>query len=74
VETIMQAIDIMYNKMAAVQMKYADVVIKPKVGHIGSSDFAKRHEAIMEGEKAAVEAMPAINQIVGKLRQEGRLP
>ena len=74
VETIMQAIDIMYNKMAAVQMKHADVVIKPKVGHIGSSDFAKRHEAIMEGEKAAVEAMPAINQIIGKLRQEGRLP
>ncbi len=74
VDTIMQAIDIMHNKIAAVQMKHADVVIKPKVGYIGSSDFSKRHEAIMEGEKAAVEAMPAINQIIGKLRQEGRLP
>ncbi len=74
VETIMQAVDIMYSKIAASQIKYADVVIKPKVGHIGSSDFSKRHEAIMEGEKAAVEAMPAINQIIGKLRQEGRLP
>ncbi|OGP90189.1 MAG: hypothetical protein A2031_08445 [Deltaproteobacteria bacterium RBG_19FT_COMBO_43_11] len=74
VETIMQAIDIMYNKIAATQMKYADVVIKPKVGYIGSSDFSKRHEAIMEGEKAAMEAMPAINQIITKLRQEGRLP
>jgi NTE family protein len=74
VDTIMRAIDIMYNKIAATQMKYADVVIKPQVGHIGSSDFSKRHEAIMEGEKAAVEAMPAINQIIGKLRQEGRLP
>jgi NTE family protein len=74
VDTIMRAIDIMYSKIAAVQMKHADVVIKPKVGHIGSSDFSKRHEAIMEGEKAAVEAMPAINQIIAKLRQEGRLP
>lgn len=74
VDTIMRAIDIMYNKIAATQMKYADVVIKPQVGHIGSSDFSKRHEAIMEGEKAAVEAMPAINQIIAKLKQEGRLP
>jgi NTE family protein len=74
IETIMQAIEIMHNKMSAYQMKNADVVIKPKVGDIGSSDFSKRHEAIMEGEKAAMEALPAINQIIAKLRQEGRLP
>ena len=72
-ETIMQAIDIMYNKMAVLQLKNADIVIKPKVGHIGSSDFTKRHEAIMEGEKAAAEAMPAIDQLLARLRQEGRL-
>jgi NTE family protein len=70
----MKAIDIMYNKMAAIQFKNADVVIKPKVGHIGSSDFTRRHEAIMEGERAAVESMPVINQIIAKLKQEGRLP
>ncbi len=74
VDTIMQAVDIMYNKMASLHLKHSDIIIKPKVGHIGSSDFSKRHEAIMEGEKAATEAMPAINQIVDKLRQEGRLP
>ncbi len=74
IETIMQAIDIMYGKMAAIQIKNADVVIKPKIGYIGSSDFSKRHEAIMEGEKAASVALPAINQILSKLRQEGRLP
>ena len=73
IETMMQAIDIMYNKMAVLQLRSADVVIKPKVGNIGSSDFTKRHEAIMEGEKAAAEAMPAINQLIAKLRQEGRL-
>jgi NTE family protein len=74
VETIMQAVDIMHNKMTAFQIKNADVVIKPKVGDIGATDFSKRHEAIMEGEKAAVEAMPAINQIISKLREQGRLP
>ena len=74
IETMMQAIDIMYSKIAALQIKNADVVIKPKVGYIGSSDFGKRHEAIMEGEKAAEESMPAIIQIITKLKQEGRLP
>ncbi len=74
IETMMRAIDIMYNKIASIQIKNADVVIRPKVGYIGSSDFAKRHEAIMEGEKAAEEVMPAINQIISRLRQEGRLP
>jgi NTE family protein len=73
-ETIMQAVDIMHNKMSVIQLKNADIVIKPKVGNIGSSDFTKRHEAIMEGEKAAVEAIPAINQIITRLRREGRLP
>lgn len=73
VDTIMQAVDIMYNRIASLHVKHSDIVIKPKVGHIGSSDFSKRHEAIMEGEKAATEAMPAINQIMEKLRQEGRL-
>lgn len=74
IETIMQSIDIMYSKIAALQIKKADIVIKPKVGYIGSSDFSKRHEAIMEGEKAAGDAIPAINQILDKLRREGRLP
>lgn len=73
-ETILQAIDIMYNKMSVIQLKNADVVIKPKVGYIGSSDFTKRHEAIMEGEKAANDAMPAINMLINNLKKEGRLP
>jgi hypothetical protein len=28
----------------------------------------------MEGEKAATAVLPAINQIIARLRQEGRLP
>ena len=74
IETIMQAVDTMYAKIAAIQLKNADVVIKPKVGGIGSSDFSKRHEAIMEGEKAATAALPAVNALLARLRQEGRLP
>jgi len=72
-ETILQSFNIMYSKLAAIQLSTADVVIKPKVGHIGSSDFSKRHEAILEGEKAALEALPQIMQMINRLRQEGRL-
>lgn len=73
IETLLQSINIMYSKLAAAQLSRADIVIKPKVGHIGSADFEKRHEAIMEGEKAAMDALPAINAILAKLKEEGRL-
>ena len=73
-DTILQSIDIMYAKIATAQLKSADVVIRPQVRHIGSSDFEKRNEAILEGEKAATQALPQIRQILDKLRQEGRLP
>jgi NTE family protein len=73
-DTILQSIDIMYAKIATAQLRNADVVIRPQVSHIGSSDFEKRNEAILEGEKAATQALPQIRQILDKLRQEGRLP
>ena len=73
IETILQSFNIMYLKLAAVQISQADVVIKPRVSHIGSADFSKRHEAIFEGEKAATEALPEILKIVNQLRLEGRL-
>jgi NTE family protein len=73
VETMLQSFNIMYSRLASIQICKADVVITPKVGHIGSADFSKRHEAILEGEKAALEVLPKITQIVNQLRQEGRL-
>jgi len=73
IETILQSINIMYSKLGFIQLSKADVVIRPKVGHIGSADFSKKHEAILEGEKAAIEALPQIMKIINQLREEGRL-
>jgi NTE family protein len=73
IETILQAINIMYSRLSATQLSKADIVIRPKVGYIEPGDFSKRHEAVLEGEKAALEALPAINALVSKLQQEGRL-
>ena len=66
IDTILQSVNIMYSKLSAIQTVKADVVIRPRVGYIGSADFEKRHEAIMEGEKAALEALPAIRKTPGK--------
>lgn len=73
IETILQSINIMSSKICSTQLAKADVVIRPLVGNIGSADFTKRHEAILEGEKAALQALPKIQEIVARLKQEGRL-
>jgi len=74
IETILQSVNIMYGRMTLIQIGRADVVIKPSVGHIGSADFSKRHEAILEGEKAAMEALPKIDLIMANFKREGRVP
>jgi NTE family protein len=73
IETILQSVSIMYSKLSLIQLSKADIVIRPKVGYIGPSDFTKKHEAVLEGEKAAIEALPDINNLITRLQQEGRL-
>ena len=65
-DTIFQSINVMYAKIAAAQLSRADVVIQPKVDRIDSGDFTKRHEAILEGERAAQAALPKIQQLLGE--------
>jgi len=74
IETILRSVDIMYAKIADAQLKQADVAIRPRVGHIGSGDFSRRLDAVLEGEKAAMESLPAIQRILDRLKSEGRLP
>jgi NTE family protein len=64
-DTIFQAINIMYAKIAADQDSRADVVIRPRVGTIGAGDFSRRREAILEGERAAEAALPKIRSVSG---------
>ncbi len=73
IEMILQSVGIMHSRIASVQLEKADVVIRPKVGNIGSADFNKRLDAIMEGEKAAIAALPGIQELLTGLRASGRL-
>jgi NTE family protein len=55
-----QSIDIMGRQLAAQESARADVVIRPDLRGIGRTDFEQKNQAILQGEKAALAAMPAI--------------
>lgn len=74
VDTMQKMFSIMYAKNVAAQLKNADVVIRPNVEEIGSTDMEKFNQAIFEGEKAATTALPEIRKIMDKLNADGRLP
>ena len=38
----------------------AEVIIRPRVAGIGPAEFEQRHQAILEGERAAQAALPQI--------------
>ncbi|MBB3226591.1 NTE family protein [Luteibacter sp. Sphag1AF] len=70
-----QSITIMGKKLAEQELSRADIVIRPKVGTIGPTDFDQKNVAILEGERAALAAIPAIRaKIAEKTAAMGQLP
>lgn len=61
-----QSIAIMGQKLGEAELARADVVIRPKVLDIGPADFSQRASAILEGEKAALAAMPQIRERIAQ--------
>lgn len=68
--TLNQSIAIMGQKLGQAELERADVVIRPQVLDIGAADFSQRASAILEGEKAALAAMPQIRQRIAQLQAE----
>ena len=66
-----QSFKIMGGKLGALELKRADIVIRPKVNDIGPADFAAKNRAILEGERAAQAALPQIRARLAAL-QAGR--
>ena len=59
-----QSVMIMGRKLGQQELSRADVVIRPNVNSIGATDFDSRATAILEGEKAAQAALPAIRRAI----------
>ena len=70
-DILLQTFTIMGQNMAHYELKDADVVIRPKVGNVGSTDFTARHDAILEGEQAALAALPQIKEALRKAANGG---
>jgi len=59
-DILMQAVTIMGQTITRLELPLADVVIRPNVAQLNVVDFATRHNAVLEGEKAAALQMPAL--------------
>ena len=57
-----QTTTIMGGVIGKSELAGADVVIRPRLPYVKSWDFAARHEAMIEGERAALTALPGIRQ------------
>lgn len=65
---INQSIRIMGNKLGALELARADIVIRPQVNDIGPADFEQKNRAILEGERAAQAALPQIRARLAALQ------
>lgn len=68
-DILMRSFDIMGKSIRELELPQADVVIRPDLSRISSSDLEGKHLAILEGEKAALDAMPQIREKL-RLRME----
>jgi NTE family protein len=63
--TLDQSINIMNQVALNSELKKANIVIKPKLDALSSASFDTRHQAILEGEKAALATLPKIKKALG---------
>lgn len=70
-EILLQTFSIMGQSISQYELAQADVVIRPDMGKNGSADFEQKHRAIMEGERAALAALPLIRSLMSQ-RGTGR--
>jgi len=62
--TLDQTINIMSQVALTSELKKANVVIKPNLERLSSVSFDSKHQAILEGEKAAIKMVPAIKKLI----------
>jgi NTE family protein len=61
-DVLLQTFTIMGATIAASELQQADVVIKPDISKLSSTDFQSRHLAILEGERATQPIIPEIRR------------
>lgn len=72
VDMLLRTFVIMGNALADIELRDADVVIRPETSELSVTDFANRHLAILEGERAAQAAVVEIRQKLAAREQRLR--
>ncbi|MBI1394831.1 MAG: patatin-like phospholipase family protein [Betaproteobacteria bacterium] len=72
IEVLLQTFTIMGRAIAAQEMRDADVVIAPGTDELASASFESRNLASLEGEKAALAAIPKIRTKIAEREQRLR--
>jgi NTE family protein len=70
-DILLQTFTIMGNTIASEELVGADVIIKPDISKLNSTDFQSRHLAILEGEQAGQAAIAQFRQKLAE--REARL-
>ncbi len=69
VDVAFQTLAIMGQMIRRYEKPVADVMIRPDISRLGSVDFDNRHQAILEGEKAAGIAMQHLKEKLARFGQ-----
>lgn len=72
IDLLLRTFAIMGNTIADAELKQADVVVKPNISELPGADFQGRHLAILEGERAAMVAMPDLRRRIAEREQRLR--
>jgi NTE family protein len=68
VDVLLQTFAIMGQSIGRYEKAEADIVIRPVTAELPATDFAGRHRAVLEGEKAAAAAMAELKNRLARLR------
>ena len=69
-DVLLQTFAIMGQSIGRYEKTEADIVIRPVTAELPATDFAGRHRAVLEGEKAAAAAMADIKDRLARLRSK----
>ncbi|MCK5595214.1 patatin-like phospholipase family protein [bacterium] len=64
IDVLMHSFYVMEYKIAVLALKKADVIISPEVNEISTLEFHKGAEAIAEGYKSVLDALPKIKRLI----------
>jgi NTE family protein len=68
VDILLQTFAIMGHRLSQHELEGADIVIRPSMAGVNSTDFEGRHLAILEGEKATLAAISEIKARLAKVQ------